>query len=130
MSTLSPRLMRSRSDRMIAGIAGGISHYFAIDPLISRLVFVFLIFSGGIGIVAYLLLWLIMPNEPLSDNQSQSQSAGSPALARHQRDYKFGTLLVILGICLIVSKVMPWIYPYLIPALLIGAGLILFYRST
>lgn len=56
------RLMRSRTDKVIAGVAGGIGQYLAIDPVIVRLAFVALALSG-VGILLYPVLWLIMPSE-------------------------------------------------------------------
>ena len=56
------RLMRSRTDKVIAGVAGGIGQYLAIDPVIVRLAFV-VIGLTGIGILLYPVLWLIMPLE-------------------------------------------------------------------
>jgi len=52
------RLMRSRTDKVIAGVAGGIGQYLAIDPVIVRLAFVALCFTG-VGILLYPVLWLI-----------------------------------------------------------------------
>jgi phage shock protein C len=59
----APRLTRSRTDAMIAGVAAGIARYLNTDPVIVRLVFVLLAFSGP-GLLIYPLLWLIMPREP------------------------------------------------------------------
>ena len=56
------RLMRSRTDKVIAGVAGGIGQYLAIDPVIVRLAFVALCFTG-VGVLLYPVLWLIMPIE-------------------------------------------------------------------
>jgi phage shock protein C len=56
------RLMRSRTDKIIAGVAGGIGQYLAIDPVIVRLAFVALCFTG-VGVLLYPVLWLIMPIE-------------------------------------------------------------------
>ena len=57
------RLYRSRSDRMIAGVAGGLAAVFNIDPLFVRLGFLALGFINGVGIVLYLIMWLLVPNE-------------------------------------------------------------------
>lgn len=62
MYNSTQRLMRSRTDKVIAGVAGGIGHYLAIDPVIVRLAFVALAFTG-VGILLYPVLWLIMPVE-------------------------------------------------------------------
>ncbi|MEJ2753381.1 MAG: PspC domain-containing protein [Chloroflexota bacterium] len=57
------QLMRSE-DRMVAGVAGGLAEYFDIDPTIIRILFVLLaIFGGGfLGILIYIVLWIIMPD--------------------------------------------------------------------
>jgi len=57
------RLQRTRSDRMIAGVAGGLAKYLGIDPVIMRIAFVIVGLMNGIGVVIYLVLWLLMPNE-------------------------------------------------------------------
>jgi phage shock protein C len=64
MSENVKKLYRSRKDRWLAGICGGIAHYFELDPTIIRVLFVLLsVFAGG-GILAYIILWLIIPEEP------------------------------------------------------------------
>ncbi len=55
------RLYRDTEDMIIAGVASGIARYFAIDPVIVRIIFVFTIFFGGFGVIAYLVLWAIVP---------------------------------------------------------------------
>lgn len=57
------RLYRSRTDKKIAGVCGGLGEYFGIDPVIVRIVFVVLIFMG-VGILLYLISWLIIPKQP------------------------------------------------------------------
>ncbi len=58
------RLYRSVDERLLAGVCGGLSDYFGIDPVIFRLVFIILTISGGSGILLYLLFWLIVPRQP------------------------------------------------------------------
>jgi len=57
------RLMRSTSERMIAGVSGGLASYFNMDPTLVRLIFVLLALAGGPGILIYLILWVVMPEE-------------------------------------------------------------------
>jgi len=57
-------LRRSRDDRVIAGVCGGLGSYFKIDPVILRVIWVLLIFGFGTGILAYLICWLVIPPEP------------------------------------------------------------------
>jgi phage shock protein C len=61
------RLVRSRSDRWFAGVCGGLGHYFNIDPTLIRILFLlFSIFVGG-GIIVYIILWIVMPEESAAD---------------------------------------------------------------
>ena len=58
------RLYRSRRDRKIAGVCGGMAEYFGIDPVIPRIVWVALILGAGIGLIAYIICWIVIPAEP------------------------------------------------------------------
>lgn len=60
----SKRLYRSRSDRMISGVCGGLGEYLKVDPTLIRLAFVALALAAGPGIPLYVILWLIIPQEP------------------------------------------------------------------
>lgn len=64
----SKRLYRSRSERMIGGVCGGIGKYLEIDPTVIRLLFLLLAFlSGGVpAIIAYIILLFVVPEEPMS----------------------------------------------------------------
>ncbi len=65
MSADYKRLYRSRSDRMIAGVCGGLGEYFDIDPTLVRLIFVFGSFMTGSGLFwVYLIMMVIVPEEP------------------------------------------------------------------
>ena len=65
MTETDGRLRRSRSNKMIAGVVGGLARYFGFDPTIARVIYVILsIISAAFpGILVYLLLWLVMPQE-------------------------------------------------------------------
>lgn len=56
------RLYRSRDHRVVAGVAGGLATYLGIDPALIRLAFVLLTIFNGLGLLLYLVLWLIVPN--------------------------------------------------------------------
>jgi phage shock protein C len=58
------RLYRSRKERMFAGICGGLGNYFDVDPTLIRVLFVLFALVVGGGILAYLLLWILIPLEP------------------------------------------------------------------
>ena len=58
---MAKRLYKSRNDRMIAGVCGGIGEYFDIDPTLIRILWVTLLFMAGGGLVAYLIAWIVIP---------------------------------------------------------------------
>lgn len=58
---MKKQLMRSGSDKKIAGVCAGVAHYFDIDPTIVRVIWGVLAFCYGAGIVAYIILWIIAP---------------------------------------------------------------------
>ena len=60
---MEKRLYRSRTDRVIWGVCGGLAKYFDIDPVIVRVIAVLLIFANGIGILAYIIMAIIVPLE-------------------------------------------------------------------
>jgi phage shock protein C len=61
------QLYRSITDRQIAGVAGGIARYFRVDPTVVRLLFVLLTLTGGPGLLLYIILALVIPEEPFPD---------------------------------------------------------------
>jgi phage shock protein PspC (stress-responsive transcriptional regulator) len=60
-----PALRRSRSDRMVTGVAGGLGEYFGVDPVIFRVLFAVLSFFGGVGLLLYLACWLLIPERDI-----------------------------------------------------------------
>src|SRR5438046_9350454 len=56
-----PPLVRSRTDRKIAGVAGGLAAYLGVDPLWIRIAFVLISIPGGLGVLLYLLGWVLIP---------------------------------------------------------------------
>jgi len=58
------RLYRSRKERIIGGVCSGLGNYFNVDPVIMRLIWAVLFFFGGIGLLAYIIAWIIVPEEP------------------------------------------------------------------
>ncbi len=70
------RLYRSTKDRMFAGVCGGIGEYLDVDPTLVRLVFVALTFlSSGSGIVIYIILMLIVPEQPFEKPKNRDWNA-------------------------------------------------------
>ena len=63
---MEKRLYRSRDERIIWGVCGGIAKYFGLDPTLIRLIAVLTLFLGLAGLLIYLILTIIMPLEPRS----------------------------------------------------------------
>ena len=57
------RLYRSKSNKIIAGVCGGIGEYFGVDPVLIRLLWVIFTLMGGAGVLAYIIAWIIIPEE-------------------------------------------------------------------
>ena len=57
------RLYRSRKEKVIAGVCGGLAEYFGVDPTLIRLIFVLFLLVGGSACLVYLAMWLIVPLE-------------------------------------------------------------------
>jgi phage shock protein PspC (stress-responsive transcriptional regulator) len=64
MPSKTRRLYRSRSERLLAGVCGGIGAYFDVDPVLIRVLFVVAALATGAGVLAYLLLLILTPLEP------------------------------------------------------------------
>ena len=57
------KLYRARKDKMIAGVCGGIAHYFRTDPTIVRLLFILFLLLGGSALLVYIIMWIVVPVE-------------------------------------------------------------------
>ncbi len=58
------RLYRSKKDRIIGGVCGGLGKYFNVDPVVIRVITVALFFAGFLGLLGYIISWIIVPEEP------------------------------------------------------------------
>jgi phage shock protein C len=63
--TARKRLVRPRANRKIAGVCAGFAEYFDLDVTLVRLVWLFVVLVGGTGLLAYVIAWIVMPEEPL-----------------------------------------------------------------
>ncbi len=73
------RLYRSRKNRVFGGVAGGLAEYLNIDPVLARIIFVIVTFFNGLGLLLYVILWIVVPEEPLvAANFNQEPQTGEP----------------------------------------------------
>src|SRR3954447_6834188 len=91
---VSRRLTRSSSDRVIAGVAGGLGRYFSIDPVVVRIAFIVGSFFGGAGLIAYAAAWLLVPSD-----DGSSRAEGAAGVAR-RLGIALG-LLVLTGVAIV-----------------------------
>ena len=68
------RLYRSRTDRVFGGVAGGLGDYLAVDPTLLRLLFIVFALAGGPGLLAYIIMLVVVPEEPLPEKDAASKS--------------------------------------------------------
>lgn len=131
------RLYRSKEHRIIGGVAGGLGEYLDIDPVLVRIGFVVTFFVGGAGILAYIIAWIIIPEQPRDNTMttpSEPQQQHTPAqpppppVKEVKRDSIVGGLvLLVLGLLFLANNFLPnfrfedW-WPLILVA--IGAGLL------
>jgi phage shock protein C len=142
---MQKRLFRSRRDKMLGGVCGGLGEYFEFDPVLVRVIFVAAMFISGIGFIAYILLWIIVPFEPInpiitpeppsSDTQENSTATSPPPPysqpnVRHRNNAGpvFGVILIVIGGLFLADNFLPvfhfWqFWPLILIA--IGIGLLL-----
>lgn len=82
------KLVRSRSDRVIAGVCGGLGHYLGIDPIIIRIFFILLVLGQGAGVLVYIICWLAIPDESRATDSSMGENIheGASEIAERARE--------------------------------------------
>ena len=125
--TTSPprRLRRSTQDRVLAGVAGGTARYLGVDPVIVRIVFAISIFAGGIGFVAYLIAWILVPSDETDDPNDSRVTA---ALDREDLPRIAGAILLFIAAAQVFHGWW-WAGDVVFPLLLIACGGWLLLRS-
>ncbi len=59
------KLYRSTTDRVLAGVCGGLGEYLNVDPVLLRVVWAVFFFAAGMGLLAYIIAWIVMPEKPV-----------------------------------------------------------------
>ncbi|MFQ5796356.1 MAG: PspC domain-containing protein [Candidatus Bipolaricaulia bacterium] len=78
------RLVKSETDKMLFGVAGGLAEYLGMDPVLVRVAFVVLCFASGIGLLAYIILAVLMPSPETAGEEALPTLQGGPALEKGQ----------------------------------------------
>lgn len=145
------KLYRSIENRYIGGVCSGLAEYFDIDVVIVRLLFFIALIIGGGGFFAYIILWIVIPEEPIkqkhmnmnendtkgefaetSDNNEQKaeKSQDQQSKKRHNRNNMLGgIILVTIGILFLLDNLTSIEFGNLWPVLLIVAGIAVLINS-
>lgn len=132
------QLRRSKQNQMIAGVAGGLAEYFVVDVALVRLIWVLAVLAGGAGILAYIILWIVLPEE---SNGQESNISVWPAddptvhdetvmVDKNRRQRNAGILLIGLGLIFLGAQFVPhWVLTRSWPLLLVFFGLFLLFKQ-
>ena len=134
----SRHLYRSRRDRMVSGVCGGLAEYFGVDPIIVRLAFVLITLAGGSGILAYFVLAIVVPEEPISDLALLEEDADKlkrvPAnpVIEHRNRKTAAIILILIGIVALAGNA-GWLWWFdwglLWPLVLVALGGVVLFRQ-
>src|SRR3954447_17749358 len=104
-----PQLRRSRSDKIVGGVSGGLAEYSGVDALLWRVGFVALALAGGAGVVVYLLLWLLMPAGPTYYGTPVEPRVKAPAGPRSPvPGMTIASLLIVMGVLALIDRFTGW----------------------
>lgn len=135
------RLYRDENNKVVAGVAAGMAHYFEVDPVLVRLIFVALAFANGLGVLAYLILWLVVPSEAqlelsgeeamranLDSMRERARGLGDRLRGAPQGTVLVGILLVLVGGLFLLDSILPWVHMGMLwPLALIAIGAFLLF---
>ncbi|HYZ11326.1 MAG TPA: PspC domain-containing protein [Actinomycetota bacterium] len=117
-------LRRSRADRVIAGVCGGLGRYLGIEPVMLRIAFVLLLVTGGAGFLLYLVAWIAIPEE------AEGEDLGPAPERRGDLWWFVGVGLIALGGVLLIDRLVPWFDRVIAPLILVAIGVAVLYRGT
>lgn len=127
------KLYRSRQDRYVGGVAGGLAEYFGMDSNLFRILFIIFTFTGGIGLILYVVSLLILPENPTQEEAPRK---------RYDKDSTFliALILILAGLFLLTREFglfnyfrfwrIPWASIWAIFLIIIGLFLILSSRKS
>jgi phage shock protein PspC (stress-responsive transcriptional regulator) len=125
-----PQLRRSRTDKILGGVNGGLAEYSGIDALLWRVGFVALTLAGGAGVIVYLLLWVLMPaGPPIQPGTAVEVQQKAPAGPRSPvPGLTLAGLLIVVGLLALVTNISDWDIParffFGSALLVVGLGLV------
>jgi len=129
------KIYRSKTQKIIGGVCGGFGEYFDIDPVIIRVIW-FILLLGGVGLLAYIIAWIIIPIEPEGFNYGKNEETKVEENKGSTDDNArmlLGIILVIVGLLFfmrefwyfddVFEQIFRFSWRYFLPALLITLGI-------
>lgn len=127
----SRRLYRSNLDKIISGVSGGLGVYFEIDSLLIRVLFVVTTLGWGIGLLAYIILWIAMPREnSWREDAEFSQPALNENIQKSSRRSVFAVILILTGVIILLKNfIANFDIEYIIAVVIMAIGVYILYTS-
>ena len=135
-------ISRSRHNRVFGGVASGLADYLSIDIIVIRILFVVSVFFSGIGLLLYLIMWIVIPEEKILDytyskNTENDDATSNPDInfTIPKKDSKnsqiiLGVILILFGIFFLGIEVFSFLnFADLLPILLVAFGIYLLWKS-
>ncbi|HWD42312.1 MAG TPA: PspC domain-containing protein [Actinomycetota bacterium] len=114
----APRVVRrSRSERILAGVCGGVGRYLGVDPVLLRVAFIILTLANGLGVIAYVVAWVAIPEE-----RPDQPPGPAPEPRRETGRLVLGGSLVVLGLVLLLDRLAPELDELFWPVALVAVG--------
>ena len=132
------RLFRSQKNKIIAGVCAGIAEYFDIDPIIVRILFVLTALFQGVGFLAYIIMWIVVPEGDTANTSGEAFEAADihvhsdtkpSSMASMSARNLFGAVVILFGLALLLNQIFPvhffrWDYFWPLIVIVLGAAIL------
>ncbi len=141
---MQEKLYRSRINKVFGGVCAGLGKYLDIDPIIIRILFIVMFIFHGIGLLIYIIMWILTPEEPV-ENLYAPPTSGEDDLfvenpeapqteniksGKNNGKMIFGIILIVLGLIFLAEKFFPFFdFDLFMPILLIVIGIAILINS-
>ena len=127
---MAKKIYRSKKDSIIGGVCGGIAEYFGIDPTLVRLLAILIVFIGGAGVIAYIIAWIIIPQNPEEVPEQEVDYSGTESHEDRNKHVWGGLILIFLGLFFLTRSFFPhFILVKFWPIILVVVGIGLIIQS-
>ncbi len=140
---MNRRVYRSRKDRVIAGVCGGLAKYFSVDPVLIRLVAVATVLLGGAGVILYIIAMFVIPEEPKfssdpvrsEDPEENKESAIVDPELRNKAIIAIAVFFIAIGVFFLLRQFEPvrWFltvsWEILFGGILVAIGILVVMKS-